>query len=49
MTKHEAGQWIECVAKDRRVPKDVREMCADISSQLLKNIRKKIAKQAGAK
>lgn len=34
MTKREAAQWLECVAKDKRVPKDVREMVADIVSKL---------------
>lgn len=34
MTKKEAAMWIDCVAKDKRVPKDVREMCADIAKRL---------------
>ena len=30
MTKKEIVGWVECISKDRRIPKDVREMCADI-------------------
>lgn len=34
MTKKEASEWIKCVADDKRVPKDVREMCASIAKRL---------------
>jgi uncharacterized protein (UPF0147 family) len=34
ITKRETAQWVECLAHDKRVPKDVREMCADIVRRL---------------
>ena len=30
MTKKEIASWLQCMAEDKRIPKDVREMCADI-------------------
>jgi len=36
MSNKEIAMWIECIATDKRVPKDVREMCKDIVFQLLK-------------
>lgn len=34
MTKKEAAGWIDCIANDKRIPHDVREMCADIVKKL---------------
>lgn len=34
ISKRETAMWVRCVSEDKRVPKDVREMCADIALRL---------------
>lgn len=50
ITKWEMAQWFDCIAQDKRIPKDVRGMCADIVKRVLvKKKPKKRHKQGGGR